>query len=145
MALLSNDTCQEWQGHRRADGYGFVWVAGVGRRYAHRVAYCKAHGLKLEQIKGLVVRHRCDNPACVNPQHLEIGAQADNIADAVSRGRNAKRTVHGRAKLTEAQISAIRAEYTGFKGQQVMLAAKYDVSQPMISYIVNRKNWTGKP
>jgi len=145
MALLSNDTCQEWQGHRRADGYGFVWVAGVGRRYAHRVAYCKAHGLKLEQIKGLVVRHRCDNPACVNPQHLEIGAQADNIADAVSRGRNAKLTVHGRAKLTEAEISAIREEYTGFKGQQVMLSAKYNVSQPMISYIVNRKNWTGKP
>ena len=144
MASLSKDSCREWQGHKRADGYGLVWVAKVGRRYAHRVAYCKAHGLKLEEIKGLVVRHRCDNPSCVNPEHLEIGAQADNIADAVSRGRNAKRVVHGRAKLTESEISAIREEYTGFKGQQVMLAAKYNVSQPMISYIVNRKNWTGE-
>lgn len=142
MALRSDD-CREWQGHRRSDGYGYVWVVGVGRRYAHRVAYCQANGLTLDQIKGQVVRHKCDNPSCVNPQHLELGNQADNIADAVSRGRNVKRGKHGRSKLTDVQIAAIRAEYTGVKGQQVLLSRKYKVSQPMISYIVNQKNWKG--
>lgn len=143
MPSLSKADCQEWQGHKRPDGYGLVWVSGIGRRYAHRVAYCKANEVSLDDIKRLVVRHKCDNPSCVNPAHLEIGSHANNVHDAVARGRNARKGGHGRAKLTEDQIAAIRAEYTGFRGQQVMLATKYKVSQPMISYIVNQKNWKG--
>ncbi|NIC05759.1 HNH endonuclease [Billgrantia bachuensis] len=54
---------------------------------AHRVAYCKANGLQLASIDGLVVRHKCDNKSCVNPAHLEVGDHSDNIRDAIERGR----------------------------------------------------------
>lgn len=144
MPSPSKADCVPWKGHKRADGYGYVWVAGRGRRYAHRVVYCQAKGISLDDIDGQVVRHKCDNPNCVNPEHLEIGTQTDNMKDALTRNRNAKKSAHGRAKLTEAEISAIRAEYTGFRGQQIMLAQKYNVSQPTISYIVNQKIWKGE-
>lgn len=76
--------CWEWRGPRSARGYGSLNTAD-GRLYAHRVAY-ELHNGPIPD--GLVVRHKCDNPPCVNPNHLEIGTQLDNIQDSVERGRN---------------------------------------------------------
>lgn len=72
--------CEEWQGRRSRDGYGFFGV----KTAAHRHAWEQAHG---PIPPGMVVRHRCDNPPCVRVDHLEIGTPADNVRDSVERGR----------------------------------------------------------
>lgn len=86
------------------NGYGVAWFAGkyIG---AHRLAYCQHHGLIPADIAGQVVRHRCDNRACVNPHHLELGTHADNMQDMVDRGRQGRPPV-----LTLDQAWAIRRE-----------------------------------
>jgi hypothetical protein len=77
--------CWEFTGHRDRWGYGAI---SVGRRNvgAHRVAYELAHG---EIPTGLVVMHSCDNPPCVNPAHLSVGTQGDNVRDCRTKGRAA--------------------------------------------------------
>lgn len=137
--------CTEWQGGHMSSGYGYLRVEGK-LRYAHRVAYCEHHGLSLSDIAGQVVRHRCDNPPCVNPEHLELGSQADNVQDAVDRGRaaGAMGEDHGHAKLTVEEVLAIRAEHTPHCRETggAALARKYGVSQAQISGIVNRRYWS---
>jgi hypothetical protein len=76
--------CWIWQGNRDRKGYGRISVKGRTTS-THRLAYRLAHGGDIPD--GLVVRHRCDNPPCVNPDHLEIGTPADNSRDMVERGR----------------------------------------------------------
>jgi hypothetical protein len=79
--------CIEWQGAVTNDGYGIIgWWEGEERRTttAHRKAFELANGPVPDN---LCVMHRCDNPACVNVDHLELGTQADNIADMVSKNR----------------------------------------------------------
>lgn len=78
--------CIEWLWARHGDGYGVLRHKGRMER-AHRLAYCMKKGVDIKEIKGLVVLHSCDNAGCVNPDHLSIGTQADNIADMVSKGR----------------------------------------------------------
>lgn len=80
--LTDPDGCWLWNGARRHD-YGEVWRDGK-RIYAHRAAFELVHG-PLEP--GQVVRHHCDTPLCVRPDHLASGTQADNIADMNARGR----------------------------------------------------------
>ncbi|WP_419146536.1 HNH endonuclease signature motif containing protein [Pseudomonas nitroreducens] len=81
----ADDDCWEWTGSKDGHGYGTL-SAGGGRppQKAHRIAFEMAHG---PIPAGLVVRHKCDNPGCVNPNHLEVGTQKDNSADMVARGR----------------------------------------------------------
>jgi hypothetical protein len=85
----NRDLCWEWQGGKFKNGYG-MFNAGRfadGRqdtRYTHRLAYELSHGPIPD---GLVVRHDCDNKACCNPYHLQVGTQADNLMDASRRGR----------------------------------------------------------
>lgn len=88
--------CIETTGTRRPDGYGVTQVTiGKGSRvviYAHRLAFERAWGIPIPP--GMVVRHTCDNPPCVNPLHLQLGTHADNNRDQVERGR------HGREGAT---------------------------------------------
>lgn len=82
-------------------GYARVWhekrVVNV-----HRVVYCKTHGLTLTDIHGLMVLHSCDNPRCINPDHLSLGMHVDNMRDLAVRRR------HADLKLTEEQVIYIR-------------------------------------
>ena len=66
------DQCWEWQGSVRC-GYGKIRSVNGEHHGAHRVAYCDEHGLDIGDIRGLVVRHSCDNPPCCNPSHLRLG------------------------------------------------------------------------
>ena len=72
------DDCIEWEGSRFTRGYG----RAPGGKYAHREAFFQAYG-----FYPTVVRHRCDNPPCVNPAHLLAGTQRDNLQDMFDRGR----------------------------------------------------------
>ena len=76
------DECWPWQG-ATIRGYGHSHANYV-HYYAHRRSYEMHHGPIPE---GMVVRHRCDNPPCVNPAHLQVGTQVDNINDMIDRGR----------------------------------------------------------
>jgi hypothetical protein len=80
--------CREWQGWKRRRGYGGIKVNKV-EWAAHRLAYTLEYGPIPE---GQLVLHRCDNPPCINPAHLFLGTQHDNIQDAVSKGKFPKRT-----------------------------------------------------
>lgn len=81
--MAGESDCVEYTGTRNRDGYGVLPKAVDGSRLAHRAALAEHLGRPVVGI----VRHSCDNPPCINPSHLSEGTQADNVADAVSRGR----------------------------------------------------------
>jgi hypothetical protein len=86
VAQSSRDECWPWLDAVDKDGYGTVWFQGAQHR-APRVAWMLATDSKIP--KGQVVRHKCDNPPCVNPRHLELGTTRQNDDDRVARGRSA--------------------------------------------------------
>lgn len=96
--MLPSLGCLEWMGWRNERGYGKILIDGRAH-YVHRVAFEEYHGRKL--LPGEVVRHVCDNPRCWNPQHLISGSIAENVADAVSRGR------HGTSRKRCRRLSAL--------------------------------------
>lgn len=104
-------------------------------QFAHRVAYELAIGPIPE---GLCVCHKCDTPACVNPEHLFVGTAADNNRDMTEKGRRSRDT--GSRKLTDDQVRAIR--FLVAAGISRADAARaYDVSRPAVSHICTGKSW----
>ncbi len=135
--------CWIWVAGRFARGYGAVLSRGKMRR-AHREAYEAVHGP--DSADGFVVRHKCDVPLCVNPAHLELGTQADNMRDMNERGRQIapQGEANGRAKLTEDDVRTIRAIYV-FGSTDLgrpALSRRFGVSRPVIADIVARKMWS---
>lgn len=114
------------------DGYGHGRVGTNTNVALHRLAYCKGAGVELSSIQGSVVRHRCDNPRCINPDHLQLGSVADNNTDRNVR----KRTAH---QLTTAEVEAIRELYAAGGITQRKLGAMFGTTHSNISVIVNRK------
>ena len=117
------------------DGYGIVWLDGT--RKAHRLAWALHNG---EDPAGRVVRHRCNNPSCVNPEHLEIGTHADNMHDKV-----VCRAVLGEnnpaSKLTEQDVRGIRClTNLGVRGREI--SRLMSISQTAVVRIANRKMWS---
>ena len=81
--------------------------------------------------------HKCDTPSCVNPEHLYLGSNDDNVADKVSKGRSLSRAKNPAAKLTEEQVSNIRLD----DRTQRVIAKDYKVSQATIHAIKAGKSW----
>jgi hypothetical protein len=96
--------CYEWRGSRTRDGYGSVRYEGK-IWLAHRLSFMAANG---GLQGGLVVRHKCDNPPCVNPAHLTGGTIKDNVHDSISRHRFANGERMPLHKLTDADVAEIR-------------------------------------
>lgn len=117
--------------------YGVTRVAGIVTPL-HRAVYCAEHGVTLSSIKGLVVRHVCDNPRCINPTHLELGTHKDNSADMVKRGRSCTGERNAACKLSDIEVQWIRDCYIPRHPTNgaTALAASYGLSVAQISRIV---------
>ena len=104
---------------------------------AHRVAYEKAYG---PIPKGMYVCHTCDNPPCIEPKHLWLGTPADNSRDMRNKGRSAKGSKNGAAKLTEMQVRKIKILLE--IGHSIRsLARKFNVYPNAIYIIKSKKGW----
>jgi hypothetical protein len=126
--------CWMWVGSK-TKGYGQIRVDGKTVR-AHRFAYEAYVG---EIPNGFLVCHSCDVPSCVNPDHLFLGTNADNLADCGEKGRQSRGERHNTAKLSESQVGEIRSIYP-LKTQKE-LAEMFGVYPSAICKIVNRKTW----
>ena len=134
--IISDDECWEWQGSRHHRwNYGHFKLNGKTKS-AHIVSFELVNG-KIPD--GLFVLHKCDNPPCVNPKHLFLGTNDDNMKDMASKGRSADN--HGsknpNSKLTEQDVIEIK----NLKGQVsgAKLGRKFGVVKEAIYDI-----WTGK-
>lgn len=130
------DGCWLWRGQANHEGYGFLNKRHYGHWHPHRVAYEFAHGPIPE---GLVVRHACDNRMCCNPLHLLGGTQADNVRDAISRGRFPAGERHGNTKVSDAQVIQIRAAATNGE-TYTAIGARYGISRHQVSNIANMRS-----
>uniref|UniRef100_E6VL69 HNH nuclease domain-containing protein n=1 Tax=Rhodopseudomonas palustris (strain DX-1) TaxID=652103 RepID=E6VL69_RHOPX len=133
--------CWLWSGTTTSTGYGLMWVKDREGRWRNLGAHRVALALSGKNVVGRFVLHRCDNPSCVRPDHLRRGSHKDNMADMTSKGRQARGSGHGRAKLTEDNVMDIRIRYSAGMITQRELADEFGVRREQISDIVNLKSW----
>jgi hypothetical protein len=132
---MTETSCWTWLGGLDWDGYGMGWDGALKKTVrAHRLVYETLVG---PIPTGKCLLHRCDNPVCVNPDHMFIGTIADNNRDMHAKGRGAVGEKHGMNKLSEADVLAIRAH----PGTQVQIAAEFGVSQGLVHHIKSKRLW----
>jgi DNA-binding XRE family transcriptional regulator len=143
--VRGKDECWNWLGAQKSFGYGNV---RINRKYmtAHRVAFL----LKYKKINGdNMVLHKCDNPSCCNPHHLEQGTRLQNAQQRTIRGRsvggfNYTKQIGEKnfnCKLNVSKVRKIRKLYADRKLNQYELADKFGVTQTNIGAIVNNRTW----
>lgn len=130
----SDNGCWKWTGRTDKSGYGRINNAST-----HRLSY----EIYVGEIKeGMSVCHKCDNPPCVNPDHLFLGTAKENTRDMIKKGRC--NPPHGsrmwKSKLTEKDIVEIRRKCQSGEFSQKELGNIYNVGQSNISYVIN-KTW----
>lgn len=150
----NTDECFEWNAGKDRDGYGQFHIHNNKQIKSHRFSYRLVNGKFDEK---LVICHSCDNPGCVNPNHLFKGTQIDNIKDRHNKNRDAfgnkngsirhpERLVRGsnhhKSKITEDDVLNIRKIYRNKMSTQRNLAKKYKVSISTIGRIIHMDAWT---
>ena len=122
--------------NRNADGYPMI---GINRKVwiMSRFVYTEMFGII---PKDLVIRHKCDNPNCINPEHLETGTIADNNLDSKKRGRNIKGSRHHATKFSEHDVKRIKSMLAiGLRGRDI--AGEFEVHERVISDIKRGAKW----
>jgi hypothetical protein len=128
--------CYEWQGQLNDKGYGRIEVEAK-RWAAHRFAYTLK---RKEPAKHQQVQHKCNNPPCINVQHLTLGTNKQNVDYMVKCGRQSKREKNGRAVLTSKSIEWVKK--MRLEGWTILeIAIVYGVSESAISHILKNRNW----
>ena len=132
------DNCWPWTGKTHRDGYGEIQIRIVGGAKKTLRATHIALWLEGQFVPpGMQANHTCDNPPCVNPHHLYVGTQRQNIEDMVRRGRTQRRSGEnaGHYRLTDLEVRTIRERYAVGEGPSV-LAAEYLTTSPYIGVLV---------
>lgn len=136
------DGCWNWTANRNNNGYGLFRPGGVApKALAHRLSYEERHG---PIPKGGLILHSCDNPSCVNPDHLRVGSHTDNALDREARGRRKSPDLAGEAnplsRLTDEQVISIRLDYvSGVPLDDI--CAKHDVPRISLSDYTSGTSW----
>lgn len=133
------EECWPWQGYRNKRGYGCLTIGGRNGRavHTHRLAWELNFGSIPD---GLCVLHKCDNPPCCNPNHLFLGTDADNVADKVKKGRQARGEHHGQSTLTTELVLQIRKLHAD-GGKTSVIARLLKMPYSTVRNIINRTRW----
>lgn len=140
MAYVSpepNSGCWLWTGSYGTTGYG-QFSMSLRPQKAHRVSWLLHRGAI---PRGSFVLHRCDNPACVNPEHLELGSHQKNMNDMRERGHARGGCPTGNPKITEAQAQEIRRRHAEGESYTTLKAAFGLRSKSSIGNIVHNRTW----
>jgi len=124
--------CLIWMNATDTGGYGRVCIGHQRIDGAHRVAWQLTYG---EIPPGQYVLHHCDVKPCINPLHLYLGDQKQNLRDAIERGQ------YGNAKITATIASLIRDEYSHGDISQAQIGNRYGLKQAAVSKIVTGRRW----
>lgn len=129
--------CWEWSLYKNIGGYGTITV-NKKPMYAHRFSYSLFNNT---DISKLVIRHKCDNPACINPEHLIAGTQKENVHDISLRGRRNDNTGERnyRAKFSDFEVEAMRVFYEYFGLRNKDCANAFGMSITNANQILNYK------
>jgi hypothetical protein len=137
---LQRDSCWEWTGCINNDGYGTLGLFGKGQK-AHRIAFAIRYGY----LSSKCICHHCDNPKCVNPDHLFEATHTDNMRDKEAKGRGRVPRLsgeeHGQSKLTWAQVREIRRLYQLGGTSHVKLGKLFNVSANVARCILHNCTW----
>ena len=129
--------CWVWMGSTQVRGYGEI-ISNNRKHLAHRASY-EAFVGKIP--KGMYVCHACDNVACVNPNHLFLGTQKQNLQDMANKGRSTRGVKNPMAKLTEEQVKEIKQGFAAAK-TDMELAKQFNMSRQGINGIRKGKLWS---
>lgn len=146
--IEKTDYCWNWIGFKDRSGYGFIKWDGRHQR-SHRIMYMIHHNIVLPKGRGssgTIVLHKCDNTSCVNPDHLFLGTQLDNVRDMMNKGRGnhpgIKGIKNGMAKLNEILVKEIRKYKKNNPNiSQKNIGKLFNVSQMTICRVLNRVLW----
>lgn len=134
------DACWEWTAALFQTGYGAIQTGTRSNprvETAHRLSWLIHFG---PIPPGMDVCHHCDNRKCVRPDHLFLGTRADNMRDAVAKGRQAKGAALPQTKLDPARVRQIREAHDSGESM-VSLGRRYGVHRVQIGHIVRRTSW----
>lgn len=131
------DACWIWQASCTIDGYGTFWFNPKTIR-AHRFSWILVNG---DIPDDMSVLHTCDNPPCVNPNHLFLGTNQDNINDKIAKSRHRIGENNSNAVLTDDKVRQIKQLYKTGKYSQRALADLFGVSVTQVCHIMQRKKW----
>lgn len=129
----TTDDCWEWKAGTNARGYGTLQTRKCAQRHklAHRVSFALEHGYESE----LDVLHTCDNPSCVNPNHLYEGNNGDNVKDKLSRGHYSNGTTTRSFISSEEKSEVLRLRKIGYSYRRI--AGLTGISKTQVHTIVN--------